>query len=104
LNKAAAALRFGGKRITWQSVFPGSGDYRRALAEAASIDVKPELVIHGEFQKINAYANRQLLKVTATSDGILPSNDRLALVPTPPYSFGLQLPHDVALVGFQWIS
>jgi hypothetical protein len=26
------------------------------------------------------------------------------LVPTPPYSFGLQLPHDVALVGFQWIS
>jgi LacI family transcriptional regulator len=75
--------------------------YRKALAEAG-IDVKPELVIHGEFQKDNAYAKTaELLRLRQRPDGIFAVSDRLALgAYTAIQDFGLQLPHDVALVGF----
>lgn len=75
--------------------------YRKALTEAG-IKINEELVIHGEFQKDNAYAKTaELLKLRPRPDAIFAVSDRLALgAYTAIKDFGFKLPDDVALVGF----
>lgn len=75
--------------------------YRRALEEAG-IPYRPELIIHGEFDKDDAYLRTmEELRKKQKPDGIFAVSDRLAIGSYMAIKDkGLKMPDDIALVGF----
>jgi DNA-binding LacI/PurR family transcriptional regulator len=75
--------------------------YRRALEEAG-IPYRPELIIHGEFDKDDAYIRTmEELRRKQKPDAIFAVSDRLAIGAYMAIKDkGLKMPEDVALVGF----
>lgn len=75
--------------------------YRRALAEAG-LPLDPSLVVDGDFDHDGAYrATVQLLQIDNSPTAILATSDFMATgVTCGIKSLGLNVPRDVALVGF----
>lgn len=75
--------------------------YRKALKEAG-IPYRPELIIHGEFDKDDAYIRTmEELRKSQKPDGIFAVSDRLAIGAYMAIKDkGLRMPEDIALVGF----
>jgi LacI family transcriptional regulator len=75
--------------------------YRRAIEEAG-IPYRPELIIHGEFDKDDAYIRTmEELRKKQKPDAIFAISDRLAIGAYMAIKDkGLKMPEDIALVGF----
>lgn len=75
--------------------------YRQALEEAG-VPYRPELIIHGEFDKDDAYIQTmQVLRKKQRPDGLFAVSDRLAIGAYAAIKDkGLKMPEDIALVGF----
>jgi LacI family transcriptional regulator len=75
--------------------------YRRALAEAG-LDVSVELIQYGEFTQVSGYEmTQQVLAVTPQPSALFAGNNFIAIGALRALrDTGLEIPEDVALVGF----